>query len=331
VVLKRQQLTEKIANTYKSIVGPPKSLSLEDVRNLNVLRQNNLKALHELLIAPVLPMVPREPDAIVTIVPHGPLFSVPFAALMSSNGKFLAEDHTLSYAPAIGVLRATQKLNDETKNDPSSLLAFGNPITKAIAFLGALPYAEKEVNHVAELFGATRSTVRVSGQATKQAFAQLAPKSTVVHLATHGLIDEEHPMQSAVVLAPEGRDDGLLTVKDILQLPSLKAKLVVLSACQTGRGKITGDGVIGLSRSFIIAGTPAVMVSQWNVDDVMTEYQMVAFYKEFLKNMGKARALRKAQLETIAILEKGGSTTGGTNTRANPRYWAAFQMIGEPN
>jgi CHAT domain-containing protein len=276
-------------------------------------------------------MVPKEPDAIVTIVPHGPLFSVPFAALMSSNGKFLAEDHTLSYAPAIGVLRATQKVNDETKNEPSSLLAFGNPITKAIAFLGTLPYAEKEVNHVAELFGTNRSTVRISGQATKRAFAQLAPKSTVLHLATHGLIDEEHPMQSAVVLAPEGRDDGLLTVKDILQLPSLKAKLVVLSACQTGRGKITGDGVIGLSRSFIIAGTPAVMVSQWNVDDVMTEYQMVAFYKEFLKNMGKARALRKAQLETIAILEKGSTTTGGTNTRANPRYWAAFQMIGEPN
>jgi CHAT domain-containing protein len=117
-------------------------------------------------------------------------------------------------------------------------------------------------------------------------------------------------------------------VKDILQLPQLKTKLITLSACQTGRGKITGDGVAGLSRAFIIAGTPSVLVSLGNVDDVMTEYQMNLFYKEYLGGATKARALRNAQLKTVDFMEKG-FPQAGSRIRANPRYWAAFQMIGE--
>ncbi len=85
---------------------------------------------------------------------------------------------------------------------------------------------------------------------------------------------------------------------------SLKAKMVVLSACQTGRGKITGDGVVGLSRAFIIAGAPSVVVSQWNVDDVMTEYQMGEFYKAFLAGKSKVAALREAQIKTIGFMDR---------------------------
>jgi CHAT domain-containing protein len=120
-------------------------------------------------------------------------------------------------------------------------------------------------------------------------------------------------------------------VKDIMKLPSLSDRLVVLSACQTGKGKITGDGVVGLSRAFVIAGTPAILVSQWNVDDVMTEFQMVEFYKQFLKTAGNARSLRDAQLKTIALMEKppAGAAPAVGALRANPRYWAAFQLIGE--
>ena len=326
----RRRLSEKIAATYRSIIAAPKSP--DQLKTLADQREANLKELYGLLVEPALPLLPKDPSAIITVVPHGTLFLVPFAALMDAHGHYLIEDHTLSYAPAVGVLRATEKLNAELTGEKDKLLAFGNPITKAIAFLGALPYAEKEVEHVADLFGADRSTVKIGESANKANFVGLAPKSTIIHLATHGLINEERPMESALVLAPQGTDDGLLTVKDILQLPQLKSRLVVLSACQTGRGKITGDGVVGLSRSFIIAGTPAVLVSQWNVDDVMTEYQMVAFYKSFLKGTGKASSLREAQLKTIGLMER---RTGQEETRqagvarANPRYWAAFQLIGE--
>jgi CHAT domain-containing protein len=170
--------------------------------------------------------------------------------------------------------------------------------------------------------------VKLGTTATKSALTALAPSYNVIHLATHGLIDEEHPMDSAVLLATEGSDDGILSVRDILRLPALKAHLVTLSACQTGLGKISGDGVAGLSRSFIIAGTPSVLVSLWNVDDVMTAYQMESFYKDYLASQSKATALRAAQLKTIGFMEKGMTVAG---SRANPRYWAAFQLVGEAN
>lgn len=328
IVITRKALTEKISQAYKNIIAHPKGP--EEFRQINQARQHNLEELHALLVEPVLPLLPKSADDVLTIVPHGPLYSVPFAALIDQRGKYFVENHTIGYIPAIGVLRATQKLSEEAQAPKDQLLAFGNPITKQISFLGALPYSEKEVHHVAELFGAVNSVVKIGADANKEAFTKLAPHSTVIHLATHGLVNEEHPMDSALVLAPEGKDDGLLTVKDILQLPALKARLIVLSACQTARGKITGDGVVGLSRSFIIAGTPSILVSQWNVDDVITEFQMVEFYRTLLSGSEKARALRQAQLKTIALLESSsGSPPGAAAIRANPRYWAAFELIGE--
>lgn len=346
IVISKKALTERIAETYRAVIARPKTPG--ELKQVNETRQRKLAELYSTIFEPVVPLLPTAPDAVVTIVPHGPLFSVPFAALTDKDGRFLVETHTINYIPAIGVLRAARKLNEEGKAGGYKLLGFGNPITKEISFLGTLPYSAKEVRRVAELFGADHSVVKIGADATKAAFVQLSPHSNVIHLATHGLVNEERPMDSALVLAPSGDDDGLLTVKDILQLPQLKARLIVLSACQTARGKITGDGVVGLSRSFIIAGTPSILVSQWNVDDVITEYQMVAFYKSFLAGDSKARALREAQLKTIALLEKTDSSDGKSSgvqdrgkaapesavplppsARANPRYWAAFQLIGE--
>lgn len=319
VTISSQQLGKQIAALSESITAQSATAAN---------REASLKSVYKLLIEPVLPLLSKQPDASVTIIPHQQLFSVPFAALLKSNGRYLIEDYTLNFAPAIGVLRATQRLKQDADKQGDDLLGFGNPITKQIEFLGTLPFSEKEVKHIAELFAAGKSIVKIGQQATKAEFKDLSPKFKYLHLATHGLIDEQHPMDSALVLAPSGSDDGLLTVKDILQLPSLKSRLVVLSACQTGRGKITGDGVVGLSRSFIIAGTPSIVVSQWNVDDVMTEYQMTAFYKALLKGSGLAKSLREAQLQTIAFMER--ISGPASKNRANPRLWAAFQLMGEP-
>ncbi len=323
------ELKKKILDTHNSIAQAtklPKDLAAQDKT-----REILLKDLYSLLIQPVESCLPQSPDSVVTFVPHGALFSVPFSALMSAKGKYLIEERTVSYLPAINVLRATEKLAQEKDRTLDfTFLAFGNPITLVIAFLGTLPFAEKEVKKVAALFGDGKATIEVGAQATKAAYRNLAPKKSVIHLATHGLISEERPMDSALVLAPEGADDGLLTVKDILSMPPLKAKMVVLSACQTGRGKITGDGVVGLSRAFIIAGAPSVVVSQWNVDDVMTEYQMGEFYKSFLSGRSKVAALREAQIKTISFMDRMLATPAGSvANRPNPRLWAAFQLIGD--
>ncbi len=327
IPLNKEQLGEKVSLTYEAITHQPKTP--EEVAALAKRRQEALRELYTLLIAPVEQYLPKTEESVVTIVPHGPMFMVPFSALISPDGKFLIEKHTLGYTPAIGVMRATQKLEQQVSNMPDRLLALGNPITKQIAFLGTLPYSEKEVQNIAALFGAGNSVVKIGQDANKQTFEELASQFSEVHLATHGLVDEENPMQSSLILAPTQKDDGLLTVKDILAMKEIKAKLVVLSACQTGRGKITGDGVVGLSRAFIIAGTPSVLVSQWNVDDIITEYQMKSFYKSYLAHSGRSKALRQAQLDTIKFMESGNAAKANSGIRANPRYWSAFQLIGE--
>lgn len=123
------------------------------------------------------------------------------------------------------------------------------------------------------------------------------------------------PEAKAIALAPSGNDNGLLTAYEILDL-KLNAELVVLSACDTGRGRITGDGVIGLSRSLITAGVPSVMVSLWKVPDEPTASLMSEFYKNIQHNTDKATALRQAMLTTM-------------KQNPQPLDWAAFTLIGE--
>jgi CHAT domain-containing protein len=148
------------------------------------------------------------------------------------------------------------------------------------------------------------------------------PQARVIHLATHGLLDDYKGLGTpgAIALGPSGTgelNDGLLTANEILDL-NLNAKLVVLSACDTGRGRITGDGVIGLSRSLITAGVPSVIVSLWSVPDAPTAELMVEFYRNWReRKMDKAQALRQAMLSTM-------------KNHPNPRDWAAFTLIGEP-
>jgi CHAT domain-containing protein len=153
------------------------------------------------------------------------------------------------------------------------------------------------------------------------------PQADLIHLATHGLIDELHYLDmvvpGAIALGPEvpyqgdvPAPDGLLTANEILDL-NLQADLVVLSACNTGKGNITGDGVIGLSRSLMAAGVPSVVVSLWAVPDAPTADLMVAFYQALQQTPDKAVALRQAMLSTM-------------QTYDDPTDWAAFVLLGNP-
>jgi CHAT domain-containing protein len=150
---------------------------------------------------------------------------------------------------------------------------------------------------------------------------QQIASADLIHLATHGLLEYGDPRQTgsrdtpgAIALAPGNGEDGLLTSTEILQM-ELQADLVVLSACDTGRGRITGDGVIGLSRSFIAAGVPSVIVSLWAVPDAPTAELMTEFYDQLAQGQTKAQALRQAMLITM-------------QTRPDPKDWAAFTLIG---
>jgi CHAT domain-containing protein len=141
----------------------------------------------------------------------------------------------------------------------------------------------------------------------------------IIHLATHGLLDDVKKLgvPGAIVLAPSGKDDGLLTASEILDL-KLGADLVVLSACDTGQGNLTGDGVVGLSRSLISAGTPSVIVTLWKIPDDATSALMTDFYENLQQKDDKAVALRKAMLKVM-------------KEYPNPVNWGAFTLVGEAN
>jgi CHAT domain-containing protein len=143
-------------------------------------------------------------------------------------------------------------------------------------------------------------------------------QARIIHLATHGLLDDFKGLHvpGAIALAPSEKDDGLLTAGEILKL-QLNAEVVVLSACDTGRGRLTGDGVTGLSRSLISAGVPSVIVSLWAVPDTPTADLMTEFYQNLERGSDKAQGLRRAMLTIMK------------QHPDNPRTWAAFTLIGE--
>ncbi|MGL5065723.1 MAG: CHAT domain-containing protein, partial [Microcoleus sp.] len=276
--------------------------------------------LHQLLIEPIADLLPTDPEARIIFIPQGELFFVPFPALQDADGKFLIEKHTILTAPAIQILELTSQKRQEMSDRTGDILIVGNPTMPKVALglgspaqqLSALPHSETEANTIAQLF----CTQALTGNAaTKKAVIERFPKARIVHLATHGLFDRDRAAEAAIALAPDENDSGFLTAEEILNL-NIEADLVVLSACNTGRGRITGDGVISLSRALIAAGASSAIVSLWPVPDAPTADLMVKFYQKLDRAGNKALALRYAMLETM-------------QQHPNPKNWAAFTLIGE--
>ncbi|MBD2201285.1 CHAT domain-containing protein [Calothrix sp. FACHB-1219] len=292
--------------------------------------KNNLKHLYQLLINPIADLLPQNPNERVTFIPQGGLFLVPFPALQDEQGKYLIEKHTILTSPSIQVLDLTHKQLQRIGKQPiqgNNTLIVGNPTMPFISpkigdkpqQLTPLPGAEQEANAIAKLL---KTQPLIGSKATKAAVLGRLTQARFAHLATHGIFDDIQGLNSAIALAPNSpgskgnqKGDGLLTAAEILDL-KLNAELVVLSACDTGRGRISGDGVIGLSRSLISAGVPSVLVSLWSVPDAPTASLMTEFYQNLQKSPDKAQALRQAMLTTM-------------KNNPNPVDWATFTLIGE--
>lgn len=288
-----------------------------------------LKQLYQLLIAPITSLLPQDPQAKVIFIPQGELFLLPFPALMDESEQYLIQKHTILTSPSIQLLELTRQKQEQIKqlgnqealvvgrNRPATVV--GNPVMPSLPGssepLQPLPGAENEAQAIAPLLN---TEAILGSQATKNTIIEQISQSRIIHLATHGLLDDVEGLgfPGALALTPSHDDSGLLTANEIFNL-RLNAELVVLSACDTGRGKITGDGVIGLSRSFISAGAASIVVSLWKVPDEPTALLMPEFYQHLEQNQGdKAQALRQAMLATLAQYPA-------------PRNWAAFTLIGE--
>ncbi|MCC3494623.1 MAG: CHAT domain-containing protein [Microcoleus sp. PH2017_25_DOB_D_A] len=278
-----------------------------------------LQLLHQILIEPIIDLLPTDANSPIIFIPHYDLFLVPFAALQDSNNRYLIEHHTILTSPSIQVLEITREHHNRVRGLRQAALIVGDP-TIATKF-NENPYKLRQIpraKEAAEAIAATLGTQAISGDnATKVAILDRMLNTRIVHLSAHGLLDDfqSSGIPGAIILAPSGDDDGAIHAVDILQL-KLDSELVVLSACSTGRGKITGDGVIGLSRCFILAGVPSIIVSLWNMGVISAKLLMTEFYQNLARGDNRAAALRCAMLTTKARFP-------------SPIAWAAFTLIGE--
>jgi CHAT domain-containing protein len=297
-------------------------------RNSPAFKQN-AKFLYDAFLADAMPLLKDKTHLV--IIPSGVICDVPFQALMNENGRYLIEDYAVSYAPSLTVLAEMQMSRRKLigyKHD-GDFLAFGNPKLSAetVAKLRSryrsgklenLPEAETEVKTIGAFY--PKSKIVIGKNATENLWQTESPKYRILHLATHGLSDAEKPLYSHVLLSADADHDGLIEGREIADL-KLKAEMVVLSACETARGReIDGEGMVGLAWSFAAAGVPTIIASGWKVDSENTADLMVDFYTKINQNqqMFKAEAMRRAALGKLAA----------TETR-HPFYWAGFAVFGD--
>jgi len=294
----RRQIDEADADTLQHPEG---------VRSL-------LRTLDAVLFEPIEPWLPAV-DTPVVVVPHGPLWLVPFAALEDAAGKSLAERHALCFVPSVSVFRYTGARRASAAGVQRALIV-ADPVPPHGSGLPALAGSRAEAIQIQTRLGPRRAHLLTGAEASEAAVKRESAGYGILHFATHGLITEDRPLESSLALAEGEGEDGYLRVDEVFGL-DLKADLVVLSGCSTGLGRLSGDGVLGLTRAFLYAGTRSLVVSQWDVSDRATGFLMDRFYAELEAGRGKVAALRAAQLSA-------------KERWPHPALWAAFELIGEP-
>lgn len=305
--------------------------------------------LYQQLIAPVSAAVG---DRDLLIVPDGPLFYLPFEALLTESptstsgfkwrdGSYLVQERSIRYAPSASLLNMIYEYNQPSGEGLLALAPVfdeqqpsgtnnGRPLINKK--LTPLPLSRYEVNTIADifhqktsllgLFGGKEADVLLESQASEKKLKQLSlDHYRYLHFATHAYVDEQHPELSGIILAHDQRDDtedGQLHTGELYNL-KLSSELVVLSACQTALGSHrSGEGLVGLVQPFFYAGTSSLIVSLWNVADRPTADLMINFYKLLLDGNPHSQALRQAKLQLLQ-----------TPGRASPLYWASFVQIGQ--
>jgi CHAT domain-containing protein/tetratricopeptide (TPR) repeat protein len=285
----------------------------------NVLFSAEARALYDRLLRPAAAQLAGKTN--IVIVPDDDLWELPFQALQSGPDRYVLDDANVSYTPSLTILRELRSRAQPIAE--KRIVAFGNPVdvnglNKNFA---SLIEAEKQTYALQNLYGGKAAIFNRSA-AGEAAFRREAEKGfSTLHIASHGILDNNSPLNSYVLLAPDQADgdDGRLEAWEILEM-NLKSDLVMLSACETARGEArAGEGLVGLAWSLMIAGARNVAVSQWKVDAASTTRLTVDFYKSLNKPIAttKPAALREAALKLRR-----------TPSTAHPFYWAGFVLIG---
>ncbi|XP_020912739.1 tetratricopeptide repeat protein 28-like [Exaiptasia diaphana] len=287
-----------------------------------------LETLYNCLVAPVLSEVQHDE---IVIVPDGPMYRVPFAALRDPNtaGQYLSDTKRIRLAPSIAILKTLNECPVNHHSQKGALIV-GDPSVGEVMFRGKkrtfarLPSAGTEVRVISYKLGQAALT---GEEATKDAVLhRLQEGSAVIHIAAHGSSDNGE-IALAPNVSPERQgipeeDDYLLKMREVQSI-GIKAQLVVLSCCYSGRGEIRAEGMVGLSRAFLAAGARSVVASLWAIDDTVTLCFMLKFYGYLTRGDSASVSLHKAMLDIR-------TEEGQRDPKyRDPKYWAPFFLIGD--
>ena len=276
------------------------------------------KLCYKWIVAPVEDLL-TEPEII--IVPDRFSYRVPFAALRDeSAGKYLSEKYRIRIVPSLTTLRIIQECPADYHSLTDALVV-GDPIVGEVHYNGRLTditplrYARKEAEMVGRLLGVQPL---LESRATKQAVLQAIPSVSLIHLAAHGNAE-----RGEIALSPQRatndipqEEDYLLTMSEI-QGVQVRAKLVVLSCCHSGRGLVKKEGVLGIARAFLASGARSVLVASWAIEDEATEQLMNHFYEHLVRGESASESLHQA----VQWLRSNGFP--------KPSQWAPFVLMGD--
>lgn len=305
----RNQLFSQV-QSYLQILKHPKSAY-----------QPLSKSLYNTLISPL----GLKKSGLITIITDDFLGYLPFETLQSPDNQWLVEQHPVSYGSSLKLWFIRQNLVAGNKKmlgifspkyKPLLASTATDSVLNGLVRSGhyALNGAQKEAQRVHDLFG---GDLFVADEASKANFTANASKYNLLHLAMHALLNEEQPHKSSLVFS----NNELLPLSELYEL-EIPAGLAVLSACNTGTGKIkNGEGIQSLSRAFTYAGVKSTVYSLWPVPDKQTTKIMTAFYENLKNGDNKAEALQKAK---TTYLKK-----AKNNALKHPYYWAGFVVSGD--
>ena len=306
--LAKQSEIETLVNEYRSAMQAGKDL----------LRGGGLagQKLYSMLVAPAMRMIPR--DSRVIVLPDARLYRLNFEALVAPEPAphYWIEDVVVSTASSLTLLDSAasgQPLRQKR------LLLIGN--AEPNKDFPALPQASQEMKNIEKNFAASKRKLLERKEATAAAYLHSRPEQfSYIHFVTHGTASLTHPLESAVILSPDG-DSYKLYARDIVQ-HHISANLVTISACNGEGGSYSGEGLVGLSWAFVRAGAHNVIGALWEVSDLSTPQLMGALYGELSQGKDSATALRDAKLAMLHSNEN--------NVFKKPFYWAPFQLYTGP-
>ncbi len=320
ISVSREMLAKKI-NKYRKFLSSPQS----DIDELNAISEN----LFDLLLSPLMSNI-RKSERLLFCT-DGPLHFLPIGTLKAEGKPYLAK-----LKPLTGTVSATvffETLSDYNHSSEEAKMAiFGNPQynsrkddSEKLVIRGreltALPGSGEEAEAIGHLYQKEQSKVFTGSAASEKNVKAQSEHVDFLHLACHGIIDEDFPMDSGLALAATGEtegENGFLQVWEIFESLHLNARLVTLSACETGLGKnMGGEGIIGLNRAFLYAGAKSVVSSLWSIGDSSTSVLMTKFYSSIQKNKPLDKSLQKAQIKMMK-----------SKDYSHPFYWGGFVLNG---